>query len=1214
MKTLAQLTLLFGAGLMQLWVQSTANADIVKLPAPSATPLSTWLLDVGTESMAIPETVTLSRAEGELLLNVKEATVRVDKQELVSLHAGFGSWGVDFRFRLAAAPRAGDYQFWARWRQGGEPDVCVQRFEIWAGPDVEHLQQRAIFNLKPKGWEPAWIGAESMLKLQADDNVIEVRNQGAGHDAKAFDGFLLAQPQATLPVSGNADNPLVLLELGKAPRFAAADTRADIQLSSGSAQAGQGAESLMELDDEVQVFHAGFGAWEAKFTFPLQENLIPGHYRFFARYKSGGEVSQVDQHFVVKAGATPEQAAIRADLTALNDTPWEYQWVAAADTVTLLPGDRWLDIHNSGKADGAKVFDAFLLQLETPAGEWMSPEQAQARNRFLAQAGAAANANRHLYLVDGKGEDDKVLFAGLSDAAAQPYLRQLSVSYLLGEQAETMARRLNIAHLPAVLISDDHFTLLGVLTNPRHETEVANFLADPEKAGGMPAPPAVAADTPKPLQNGMPTAWLVGGLQDGLAGVSIAGLDTETVLRPNPGQPYLSLQMMGGEMKNWQTAATGSDASVEILKAAPHAYGWSRGTGYAQLYLHARQATSIRLHLAQSGIRSAGWLDGQPLKFSVDPIPPAGFPSNGGGVAGLLKGLTTEGLPATAVAERREAPQLASLELAPGWHGLLLKLAMQHDQGQRFFFKAQFTDDGGQAVDSIQTQLSDPAVNSALNGIAANIRPLVFVDAPANLPHPGDNLKLRLDMRWQPILEQKTLPAPLPRFPAKLRVRLLNYSGKLIAEREIGGLFPGRVEIDVGPLAEPGYYAVYPSLHTPDGQLIMHYPADGFSVVAGNAAQKQRLARKKLWNNDYYALADGDNSFRQAGGYFSWLQRMGIFNSYGSYPGFDSQYQAQWQQAQQAGLQLFADSAGDSHWLNDQPADGRNFINAAAGFTRYFKASNEIDIRHEAEWQTLREPAHWVERAKREYQQAHQARKDAHYVGGSLVRPGEGDWFKQVLQLGLDQYQDAWDVHAYPQKAPRFGEPLGNGSSEDERGVLAVYAELGKKNTLPFWLGETGAKAMHGFSGRRWQAEQVAKMIAWVNSRVDYLGLAFCIAHEYDLAYGRVWDYSMGHKPGEAALYTAGALIDGLPHQAVDTRDAAIQAAYFGTTLMIWRDDAGVSDWPLRLDPNKTWVAVDVVGESRDLPVDKAGRASLSISSSPLYVLPQADYQALTRN
>jgi len=383
-------------------------------------------------------------------------------------------------------------------------------------------------------------------------------------------------------------------------------------------------------------------------------------------------------------------------------------------------------------------------------------------------------------------------------------------------------------------------------------------------------------------------------------------------------------------------------------------------------------------------------------------------------------------------------------------------------------------------------------------------------------------------------------------------------------------------------------------------------------LCGGQPSKSGVWTAKKLWNNDYYALADGDKSFQQPGGYFTWLERMGIYKSYGSYPGFDPQYRPQWERAKQRGLVLFADSSGDSSWLNDNPADGQKFINTAAEFTRFFKATNEIDIRREPEWQKLREPTHWVERAKWEFEQAHKARSDAHYVGGSLVRPGEEDWFKQVLQLGLDRYQDAWEVHAYPQKAPRFGGPIGNGENEDERGVLAAYAGLGRKNSLPFWLGETGAKAMHGLTGRRWQAEQAAKMIAWVNSRSDYLGLAFCIGHEYDLAYGRIWDYSMGHKPGEAALYTAGALIDGLPYRAVDTKDNAVQAAYFGDTLMIWRTDEVRGHWPLRLDSGKRWVLVDVVGHAQEVPVDASGNANIPISASPIYVLERADYQRLT--
>ncbi|MDD4916162.1 MAG: hypothetical protein PHW13_14145, partial [Methylococcales bacterium] len=915
--------------------------------------------------------------------------------------------------------------------------------------------------MKPKGWEYAWIAGESPVNLKAGDAVIEVRDNGSGHDAKVFDAFLLAPPLSALPARGTPDRPLVLLDLGNAPALGTAEKDPALQVVLGTATAGPGAESLLTEKDEVQVFHQGFGNWGANFHFELTPAIAPGQYRFFARYKSGGEVSQVSQNFTVKAGANRDELAARGYLALTNTSPWEYQWLQAPSTVTVLPGDRWLEIDNTGKADGAKVFDAFLLQLETPLGDWMNAAQAQSRNRFLALTKAVPGANQHLYLLDGKGGKDDILFRGLASDVARTSYEKLPVTYLIGQEAEAFARSLNLKALPAAVMTDDHYDILGVLSKPNDETDVAGFLINPGKAGRMPAPVAVAAAAPKPLKNGVPEAWLVGGLQDGLAGVSVFGLDNETVLRPNPGQSYLSLQMMGGKMRSWRVSTTQADGVADIEASTRHSYGWSRGSGYAQLYLHADRPTEAQLHLKQSGIRSAGWLDGQPFKLTGDLKPPAGFSTSVRQLKTLMHGLTTEGLTATALADRPEAPQVARLNLSQGWHSLLVKLVMQHDQGQRFYFSGLFTDPSGRPLDSIRTQLSDPGADLALNGIAAKLRPLVFVNAPANLPHPGDKLKLRVDMRWHPVLEETSLPAPLPRFQAKLCLRLVDYGGKQIAEREMTGLFPGEVEADFGKIAESGYYAVYPSLYTPEGKLIMNYPADGFSVVGGVAEQKQRLDKKKLWNNDYYALADGDKSFIQEGGYFAWLQRMGIYKSYGSYPGFEAQYKSKWERAKQLDLVLFADSSGDSNWLNDNETDGQNFIKTAAAFTRFFKSTNEIDIRREPEWQKLRDPAHWVERAKWEYEQAHKQRKDAHYIGGSLVRPGEDDWFKQVLQLGLDRYQDAWDVHAYPRQAPRFGGPIGNGESEDERGVLATYASLGRNNSLPFWLGETGAKAMH---------------------------------------------------------------------------------------------------------------------------------------------------------
>ncbi|MGZ5600437.1 MAG: hypothetical protein ACXWFX_07560 [Methylobacter sp.] len=1202
-------TLLFGA--------SVAKAGTpAGLPIRSTADRPALLLELGSEAPPFSADGNTTRVfTGVVEGHEGDASIRQDKDDISSLHPGFGNWKVSFRFNVKPGLPAKPYTFWARWRQGGDPNVCVQTFEVWAGPDPSRLELRATLSMKPKGWEYAWIAADSPVNLKADDAVMEVRNSGAGHDAKVFDAFLLASPLSALPTEGNADRPLVLLDLGSAPAFSTAEKDPALQVQFGAATAGPGAESVLSEKDEVQVFHQGFGNWGASFRFELNPAIAPGQYRFYARYKSGGEVSQVSQHFTVKAGSKPNELAARGEFVLTNTTPWEYQWLQAPATVTVLPGDRWLEINNSGKADGAKVFDAFLLKLETPLGGWMNAADAQARNRFLALTKTIPDANRHLTVLDGNGGKDAFLFQGLASDAARAGYQNLSVSYLAGPEAEALGRSLNLQSLPAALMTDDRYSILGVLIQPGSEQQVVKFLADPGKIGMMPTPSAVSGESAKPLKGGIPESWLVGGLEDGLAGLSVFGLDSETVMRPNPGQPYLSLQMMGGEMRTWRVEPTQADGVTEIEADTKHSYGWSRGSGYAQLYLHVDQPTQAQLHLKQSGIRTFGWLDGQPFNFADDPNPPSGLSSSAvEQVKKLLKGLTTEGLAATAFSARPEAPQLATLNLSPGSHSLLIKLVMQHEQNQRFYFAGLFTDPAGQPLDSIKTQLTDPDADLALNGIAAKLRPLVFTDAPANLPHPGDSLKLRVDMRWHPVLEETVLASPLPRFPAKLRLRLLDYGGNEIAVREISALFPGQVEADFGKIREPGYYVVYSSLITPEGRLIMNYPADGFSVVPGAAEQQRRLDKKKLWNNDYYALADGDKSFMQQGGYFFWLQRMGIYRSYGSYPGFDPQYQSKWEQAKQRSLVLFADSSGDSIWLNDNQADGQNFIDKASAFTPYFKSTNEIDIRSDEEWQKLREPAHWLARAKWEYEQAHKRRSDAHYVGGSLVRPGEDQWFKQVLQLGLDHYQDAWDVHAYPQKEPRFGAPIGNGESEDERGILAVYAGLGRKNSLPFWLGETGAKAMHGLSGRRWQAEQAAKMIAWVNSRSDYLGLAFCIGHEYDLAYGRIWDYSMGHKPGEAAVYTAGALIDGLPYKAVDTKDANIQAAYFGDTLMIWRSDAAGGNWPLQLDAKKVWITVDVVGRIRELKVDASGLADISISASPVYVLSRADYERLTGN
>lgn len=744
------------------------------------------------------------------------------------------------------------------------------------------------------------------------------------------------------------------------------------------------------------------------------------------------------------------------------------------------------------------------------------------------------------------------------------------------------------------------------------------------------AEPADTGAWPRPLREGVPGAWLIGGIHDGRGGNDIYGLDTDPHLNPNPGQPYLSSEMMGGRMRAWEVSPTTPDGRCVIVAKTDHSYGWSRGTGYAHLYLHADADMQAILHLQQSGIASGGWLDGQAVAFAEDRDPPADFPRPGQRQEAELEGLTTEGLRMTALPEQVEPPQRAVLDLSAGWHRLMVKMTMQHGKGETFFFAARFTDASGRPVQGLQWQCHDPQADLALNLQAARIRPCIFVEAPGNLPRAGEPLKVRASMRWHPVREEPEQTSPIPPFEATLRITLSDFDGKELAVREVRGTFPAEVTLDFGAAPATGYYTLRPQMISPEGRRIMTWWADGFTVAPGSVAQKERLGRKKLWNNNYYFFDDEARGLGipRTGELMNWLERSGVWRNIGSAVASTApQDMALWEEATMRGIELFADTAGDTATTLNSPAELEQYVAAVAPYTRYFKCVNEIDIHaHAPGFDELRQPRNWVDRARREYETVHRARPDAHYLGGSLVRPGDmrpsdraaagilgpGEWFVECLKLGLDRYHDAWDVHAYPQNPPRLNGPLGNSGVEDERGVLAAYERVGRQNKLPFWLGETGAKAAHGPTGRRWQADQAAKLIAWVNHRADYLGIAFCIGNEYDWARGRLWDYSMGHKPGEAAMITAGALIDGLPYEPVPSDDASIQIGRFGPTFMIWRADDRTAEYRLQLDVGGPWVIVNVVGHKRPLEVDD-GAATFAISSSPVYVLPEAEYERLTR-
>ena len=162
------------------------------------------------------------------------------------------------------------------------------------------------------------------------------------------------------------------------------------------------------------------------------------------------------------------------------------------------------------------MFDAFLLRREKPLGDWTSQAAAEARNRFLARAKSVSDPSGQLYVLDGKGDKGEILFRGLAAEAARRRIQKLRVNYSIGPETEALAKRLNLPTLPAAVLTDNNYTVLGALVSPKNEAAVAKFLADPTRRDDVTIP-AVTSEKATPLRNGVPEAWLVGGLHDGLA-------------------------------------------------------------------------------------------------------------------------------------------------------------------------------------------------------------------------------------------------------------------------------------------------------------------------------------------------------------------------------------------------------------------------------------------------------------------------------------------------------------------------------------------------------------------------------------------------------------------------------------------------------------------------------------------------------------------------
>ena len=940
----------------------------------------------------------------------------------------------------------------------------------------------------------------------------------------------------------------------------------------------------------------GYVHSSAKLRYPLPDGVQPGRYDVWTSFTLGGVATQ---GFTVRGGPDPEHLQKRSAFNQSNGVSWKMQWRKASSQFSIYPGDKYIEIVVAGMATQQKDLDAFALVLAEALPSNVTLESAESAGwRAAADSFVAGEPEYRVYIFEGDdGRDADPFFRYFAGKEAVQRKDKIAVTTFRGENVAAFAKRMRVESLPAMLVMNNRYTLRGALTGKTDDERVKAFMDSAMKAGRAPGPflkrAASDPESPEPLRQGSPRAWLVIDGWGGPAGLSLWGIDTEPRVRPNPDEPRLAVYFDRRQPTKWRPVQA-NDKGMAVINSRTTDYAWATGVGYAHLYLHADRDVTARLHLAHTGIYATGWLDGQRLELERDSTPPESLLQEQPTDA-IVAGTNDQGGRVKVRLATRAPAQAVTLTLEQGWHRLLVKLVMQHKKGETFALAAKLTDSEGAPLAGVQTRLSDPEAALDINAEAVRLSPLVYADAPLNLAYPGKPLKLRVDLRRLPRREDRIV-TPLVPFDAKLSVLVTNYDGREVARRETSTQFPAVVTIDLGTASETGYYAVHTTLHHPDGRLIAAYPADGFSVIRGTAAQEERKAKKKV-AVCYYFMA-GNQKYRDL--YFPWMQRMGIYRNIGSNPGFPIELG---EAAKQAGIFLTADF-WDIHnaYTQQQRLD---LANRAAQFTPWFKSFNEVDIHPTVR----RTPSEWVQRVKGEYEAAKAARPSAVYVGGSLVRTGTDDWFTECLRLGLEKHHDAWDVHAYPKYPPKLEGTLSNSSNETELGVFTCFQRAGKTNTLPFWIGETGARSCHGFDGRRWQADMVAKMVACVASREDFHYIGFLVPWQYSRARGSHSDIETGHMPAEAAYYTASALIDGFPYQRLDLGQN-IQAAQFGETMMLWTTGQP-TELRIPIATQEPMVRVDVVGRVHALPTDN-GAVRLQATGSPVYVLKRDLYERLT--
>ncbi len=915
----------------------------------------------------------------------------------------------------------------------------------------------------------------------------------------------------------------------------------------------------------IEFRKGGYGNFGGVASWSLPEDFNGGVYRLHTRYATGGRATLT----FALTQKTADGFVLKETVNAIrNKASWKADVIAGKNLVTLVPGASVVEVEVRGASAQTKSIHALFLEKVSGAPA-LTAEEARLRQQ-IARCNSPDGTER-LYFIEG---DDVAagngFFTRVLDSAKK---RKVQAEYVFGADAQAFARDLDLRRLPAVVRTSKDFVVKRVL-----------YVDGAEKAAYAPSAPVKLEE----LKDGRLNAWLMAGDWAGPAGLSLLGIEQEGRISPDEGDGVWVRAFDSGWEKEWYSLPWTPGVGYLIAEQSKNSATWARGCTYAFTYLVSDCDQTVRLDVKQHGFATGAWLNGEKLN--------AVSAKRTGGRKTRM-GRTDQGNTFLVDTDGASSTTVFDLNLKKGVNRVMLKLFTQHDKGDMLYFDAVFA--GATGLKSART---NPRGDAKLHRIIRALTSDVCVTAKSNLPYDDETIDVvtKFEHPYANGRPQQNYNAKdkyqLPVIPIEVEVEqvITDYDAKAVVTKTFDMVLPSVVTNRFCDRLATGYYSIQTTIRARGtGRILETMRPDGFSVIGGVKAQRARQGKLKVASSFYWLSTDNIPHI------FPWMARMGVFHNVGSSgrPIFEA--------AKRQGLTLTADFLDP--WCATPAEDKRKFATMANAFTADFKAWNEIDIcPHRPSAQK------WFERTKMEYDIVKSINPNAVYTGGTLVRVGGSKWFEECLKLGLDQYVDVWDVHAYPMRVYTLTQRhIANAGSESGPGVETACKAAGKPNTKEFIMGETGARCSHGADARRWQAETMARMVGWVNVAKHYRKLAFLIPWEKALTGG---DIPVASFPGEAALYTATALVDGLPYAPYTPPNgfaATCEAGQFGSTLMLWTNGTAFEQ-TLPFAPGANPVLVDVVGRMTPLQPEADGSVKVTISASPIYVLPKADYDRLT--